>query len=149
MKVRLQLADIGLTRYGIPSEETFTLWANAAVRSGAEVVVRIVDESESRLLNGRYGGRREPTNVLAFPYACTPADECGYLGDIVMNAPLVMREAREQEREPRAHWAHLFIHALLHLTGYDHDTEEATVEMRARETDVLSRLNMASPWMEE
>lgn len=149
MKAVLQIADERLARYEIPDEKTFTQWADTALRQDAEVLVRIVDEEESRTLNSRYGGADKPTNVLAFPYEKMLPDEDAYLGDVVMNAPLVMREAEQQGIMPYAHWAHLFIHALLHLTGYNHKTGAETLKMRMRETAILERLNIPSPWRTE
>ncbi len=136
----------------IPSVENIELWIRAALQSDelnqAEVSVYVVDEAESQELNAQYRGKDKPTNVLSFP-ADIP-DEIGIplLGDLVVCAPVVEREALEQGKSLEAHWAHMLIHGTLHLLGYDHiDDDEADV-MEALETRLITQLNFPAPYAE-
>ncbi len=133
---------------GLPLVREFRAWG-AAVAGDARVCVRIVDERESAELNLRYRGRARATDVLSFPFDATPAPvpvDPNYLGDVVLAAPLVAREARRRKRPLKNHWAHLFVHGLLHLRGYRHDDAAAAARMEARESDVLRCLGFADPW---
>jgi len=116
----------------------------------AVVVVRIVDEAESEELNHAYRHKDSPTNVLSFPFEPPPgipADELdGYLGDLVICAPVVAREAAEQGKTTDAHWAHLVIHGVLHLLGYDHQNDAEAAEMEGREREILARLGFPDPY---
>ena len=133
----------------LPAAREFRTWA-AAVAGDARVGVRIVDEREAAALNLRYRGQSAPADVLSFPFDAAPAPvERDYLGDIVLAAPLVAREARRRRRPLKGHWAHLFVHGLLHLQGYRHDDEDAAARMEARESEVLLRLGFADPWRRE
>lgn len=146
MKVQLQIACDKPQRFEIPDAETFGAWANETSDLDTEAVVRVVDEDEARSLNKRHRKSDKPTNVLAFPYEPLLPDEPSYLGDIVIAAPLVVREAGERGVGAREHWALLFIHALLHLLGYDHERDADAERMQKRETEILTRLGMPSPW---
>lgn len=136
----------------IPSIENIEVWITAALQSDelneAEVSVYIVDEVESQELNSQYRGKDKPTNVLSFP-ADIP-DEVGVplLGDLVICAPIVEREAKEQGKTLEAHWAHMLVHGTLHLLGYDHvDDDEADV-MEALETRLITQLDFPAPYTE-
>lgn len=136
----------------IPSVENIERWIKSALQSDelnqAEVSVYIVDEAESQELNAQYRGKDKPTNVLSFP-ADIP-DEVGVplLGDLVICAPVVEREAHEQSKTLEAHWAHMLVHGTLHLLGYDHvDDDEAEV-MEALETRLITQLNFPAPYTE-
>ncbi len=136
----------------IPSVENIELWISTALHSDelnqAEVSVYIVDEPESQELNSQYRGKNKPTNVLSFP-AEIP-DEVGVplLGDLVVCAPVVEREAHEQGKSLEAHWAHMLVHGTLHLLGYDHvDDDEADV-MEALETRLITQLHFPAPYDE-
>lgn len=130
-------------------------WAEAALgrrARGRELAVRIVGPRESRRLNARYRGRDEPTNVLSFPtgeplgrLAPDPAAPAP-LGDLVLCSPVVAREARDQGKSLRAHWAHLIVHGALHLVGYDHIDPRDAQRMERREIAVLKRLGFANPY---
>jgi probable rRNA maturation factor len=113
-----------------------------------ELVVRIVDEAESARLNEDYRGKQGPTNVLAFPVGEMPATESEPvpLGDIVICAAIVAREAREQGKPLSAHWAHMVIHGCLHLRGFDHETEVEAGAMEAQERALLAELDIADPY---
>ncbi|RMG32419.1 MAG: rRNA maturation RNase YbeY [Gammaproteobacteria bacterium] len=140
---------------GTPPEAAFRHWAEAALNDpGKEtgLVIRVVDELESQNLNQEYRGRDGPTNVLSFPFEPPPgmpADAVGYhLGDLVICAPIVAREAEEQGKTLAAHWAHMVVHGVLHLQGMDHQTADQADEMEAREAEILERLGFGDPYDE-
>lgn len=134
-----------------PDPSSLRRWVRAALdvdkrHPDAEVSVRIVDEAEMRALNGRYRHQSRPTNVLSFP-AELPADlDLPLLGDVVVCAPVVLREAREQGKSSEAHWAHMLVHGTLHLLGYDHDREDEALTMEALETRLLTSLGYPAPY---
>ncbi|WP_127476093.1 rRNA maturation RNase YbeY [Sulfurivermis fontis] len=134
---------------GLPAEDDFRRWVAAALagrRDEAELTIRVVDEEESAELNGTYRYKLGPTNVLSFPFEAPPGVELPLLGDIVICAPVVAREAQEQDKTAAAHWAHMTVHGCLHLLGYDHiDPAEAEI-MENLERDVLSALGYADPY---
>lgn len=136
----------------IPGEPDLLHWAQAAWQSSGEagVVVRIVSEVESRELNRDYREKDSSTNVLSFPYDAPPIplddDEIEYLGDLVICQPVLEREAAEQGKTLTQHWAHMLIHGLLHLQGYDHITDEEAAEMESLETRILGELGFPDPY---
>lgn len=132
----------------VPAARSLRGWVEAALpaRGRAEVCVRIVDEAEMRRLNGRYRGKRKPTNVLSFPAALPGGLKLPLLGDIVVCAPVVSREAREQGKRPRAHWAHMLVHGTLHLRGFDHEHEAEARAMERRERRILAALGFPDPY---
>lgn len=137
----------------LPTRADFGRWAAAALdgrRRGAELTVRIVGEAESRRLNRTWRGLDRATNVLSFSAGpaedLPPALRDEALGDLVLCAPLVRREAREQGKETAAHWAHLVVHGTLHLLGYDHAEPESAGAMEALETGILAGLGIADPY---
>lgn len=113
-----------------------------------EVVVRIVDEAEAATLNARYRGRAGAPNVLAFPFEGPEHLNSPLLGDIVICAPRLESEAREQGKALAAHWAHLVVHGTLHLLGYDHQDATQALVMEAQETRILAELGFADPYAE-
>jgi probable rRNA maturation factor len=126
----------------IPPDRTLRKWALAALDRDAEVTVRYVAEAEGRRLNRQYRGKDYATNVLTFVYESEPLR-----GDVVICAPVVAREAREQGKELRAHHAHLLVHGLLHLQGLDHEASAAAARrMEARERAILARLGVGDPY---
>jgi len=137
---------------GLPSEEELRRWAARAIegrRESASMTLRIVDERESAELNGEYRGKPGPTNVLSFPFEAPPQVEMDLIGDIVVCAPVVAREAEEQGKPLAAHWAHMVVHGCLHLLGYDHmDPEEAEV-MEKLETEILAGLGYGNPYVSD
>jgi len=108
--------------------------------------LRIVDEAESASLNTRFRGRLGPTNVLSFPYEERDRGKTQFLGDIVICAPIVAAEALAASRSENAHWAHLLIHGILHLRGFDHHTDQDARMMEGRETQVLQSLGFTDPY---
>lgn len=132
-----------------PRPEDVKRWVRAALaglRSDAEVVIRIVGQVEAADLNLRYRDRHGPTNVLSFPFGDAAVPGCRPLGDVVICAPLVCREARAQGKTPEAHWAHLVVHGVLHLLGYEHERDEEAGVMEAEETKVLAGLGFPEPY---
>lgn len=141
----LELAIQFAVKAELPSRADFRRWAQAALRADAAAALRVVDEAEGRDLNRDYRGKDYPTNVLTFEYG--PDQESGCLsGDIVLCAPVVEREAREQGKELAAHYAHLTVHGLLHLQGYDHEKKGEAVTMEALESFIMQRLGFPDPY---
>ena len=139
---------------GIPTVESIREWVQLAVNEtepgrDVEVSVRIVDEHEMRKLNRDYRQQDKPTNVLAFPAgdaAFVPPGERPLLGDIVVCASVVAREADEQGKPLDHHWCHMLVHGILHLLGHDHDTDQEAKAMEAVERRVLASLGIADPY---
>jgi probable rRNA maturation factor len=118
-------------------------WASAALKRPGEITVRIVGNAEGRRLNRRYRGEDHATNVLSFPYALS---QSMVQGDIVLCAPVIAREARSQGKTLEAHFAHLTVHAMLHLQGYDHGRPRAAERMEALERKLLTKLGYPDPY---
>jgi probable rRNA maturation factor len=134
---------------GLPGLDDFQKWVNASLQSSyqnLEQTIRIVDEEESQLLNKTYRGKDTPTNVLSFPVENSEYLEYECLGDLVICAPVVEREARQQGKELQVHWAHMVIHGMLHLQGYDHLIEDEAHKMEALEIDILAALGHTNPY---
>ena len=132
-----------------PGPASLRGWARlaAGARNG-ELGIRVVGSAESRALNLRYRGKRAPTNVLSFPMPAGAGGAHRMIGDVVVCAPLVAREAREQGKALRAHWAHMVIHGTLHLLGFDHQRATDARRMEGRERELLARLGFADPYGE-
>jgi probable rRNA maturation factor len=126
----------------IPTDTLLRKWARLVLPAGASVAVRYVTAAEGRRLNRDYRGKDYATNVLSFPYESKPVR-----GDVVICAPLVAREAREQGKDVKAHHAHLLVHGLLHLQGFDHERGPRDARrMEARERAVLALLGFGDPY---
>jgi probable rRNA maturation factor len=155
----------------LPAPNDFERWAGAALAAGleaqdralpqpAELTIRITDEDESAALNQRYRDKNGPTNILSFAFEPPPgivhpgldaadpelAALAALLGDLIICAPVVEREAREQAKPLTAHWAHLVVHGVLHLLGFDHLAAADAASMEALEIRVLERLGFPSPY---
>ena len=131
----------------VPTRARFRRWVKAALRQDAEIALRIVDEEEGRALNRDYRGKDYATNVLTFVYDDEfPGAERPLAGDIVLCAPVVAREAVQQEKPVEAHYAHLTVHGVLHLQGYDHENDEQARQMEALETRIVTKLGYADPY---
>ena len=136
----------------LPDEASFSRWVQASLQRPAtrlEQSIRIVDEAESRELNNTYRGRDYPTNVLSFPADTSDYLPYDYLGDLVICAPVVEREAREQGKDRLAHWAHMVVHGMLHLQGYDHEDETQAAIMEALEIEILAALGHTNPYQQD
>ena len=137
---------------GLPTAEQIEQWATAAVQPQSdevEMTVRIVDEAESHELNLNYRGKDRPTNVLSFPFECPDEVELPLLGDLVICRQVVEREAQEQNKPVMAHWAHMVVHGSLHLLGYDHIEDDEAEEMESLETQIMTGLGFADPYLSE
>ncbi len=132
----------------LPDKNMLTRWVNMALQPppNKELTIRIVDEAEASQLNETWRHRHGPTNVLSFPFECPPGIEIPLLGDIVICAPLVAREAAEQQKSLQAHWAHLVIHGTLHLLGYDHIEKTQAQVMESLEICALHNLGYPDPY---
>jgi probable rRNA maturation factor len=132
-----------------PRRAQFAAWAAAALRRPARrtvLSIRIVGASRSRSLNARYRGRDVPTNVLSFAGAGLSPDGRRFLGELVICAPVIAREALRQGKSPASHWAHITVHGVLHLQGYDHEDAVCARKMAKLEVQILDRLGFSSPY---
>lgn len=127
----------------LPTRPQFRRWVKVALQQDVQMVLRIVDDIEGRALNQSYRGKDYATNVLTFVYD----DSEPLYGDVVICAPVVAREAKEQGKELLAHFAHLTIHAVLHLQGYDHENKRDAEEMEALETALMLKLRYPAPYL--
>ena len=126
----------------LPTRQQFRRWIKSALLRDANIALRIMDETEGRALNKNFRGKDYATNVLTFVH-----EEDGLLhGDIAICAPVVEKEAREQRKNIQAHYAHLALHATLHLQGYVHEKEADATIMEALETALLAKLGYADPY---
>jgi len=147
----------------LPERADLERWISTAVTAGAphragatELTIRLVDEAEGAALNHRFRGREGPTNVLSFPFeapeAITGLDEPdtdplgALIGDLVICAPVVEGEARDQGKPREAHWAHMVVHGVLHLLGHDHVAPDDATRMEALETAILGGLGFPPPY---
>jgi len=154
-RLTLELQRVSETP-SLPSQAQLHAWALAALseQSGpVELVIRIVDEAESQVLNRDYRGKDRPTNVLSFPFEAPPelpAEAAGnLLGDLVICAPVVAREAAAQGKSPISHWIHMVVHGVLHLQGLDHQNDAEAGIMEALERKILASLGVADPYQIE
>lgn len=141
--------QIATSDENIPSDEDFQNWVAAALpedRLASEITIRVVDLDESQALNAQYRHQDKPTNVLSFPSDLPPELQIPLLGDLVVCAGVVAREATEQGKALKAHWAHMVVHGTLHLLGYDHVADADAEEMEALETRILSQLGFPAPY---
>ncbi|MDP1997491.1 MAG: rRNA maturation RNase YbeY [Gallionella sp.] len=128
----------------LPTRPQWRRWCKVALQRNVRMTLRIVDEAEGRELNKNYRGKDYATNVLTFVY-----DDAGVLsGDVVICAPIVEKEAHQQHKDLLAHYAHLAIHAALHLQGHDHENETDAAEMEALETRLMLKLRYPDPYQE-
>ena len=140
---------------GIPGDDQLRGFAEAAVENAesAEICVRIVDEAEGRALNLQWRGKDYATNVLSFPGSVPPGVPAGSLpglmGDLVLCAPVIAREANDQGKALAHHWAHLLIHGVLHLRGFDHIKQPGAALMEQREREILAGLGFPDPYPDD
>ena len=145
LKLTVQYATGTATHVGgVPTRPQFRKWVKAALTRDAEIVLRIVDEAEARSLNRNFRGKDYATNVLTFVYG----DAQPLSGDIVLCAPVVEKEARQQHKNLTAHYAHLTAHGVLHLQGWNHENEPDAVAMEQLETAIITKLGYDDPYQE-
>ena len=141
----------GLSRRGVPARASFAAWVDAALvvarrRRAAELSIRLVDADEGRELNRHYRDRDYATNVLSFPADLPPGIQLPLLGDLVICVPVVVREAVEQAKPLKHHYAHMTVHGVLHLLGHDHIDDADAERMEALERKALAGLGIADPY---
>jgi probable rRNA maturation factor len=140
---RLDLSvQYACNRKGLPLRADFVCWARAALAGGGVVTIRLVDADEGQTLNCDYRGKDYATNVLSFPYDTTPR----VIGDLVICPSVVEREAAEQNKALDAHYAHLTVHGMLHLQGWDHDNDDDAQAMEDEERKILAALGFPDPY---
>jgi probable rRNA maturation factor len=136
----------------VPAMADLEHWISAALQSqefvDAEVSVYIVDEDEGQELNAQYRGKDYPTNVLSFPADIAAEVGVPLLGDLVVCAPVVAREAQEQGKTLQAHWAHMLVHGTLHLIGFDHIEDDEAETMETLETQIVTGLGYPAPYQD-
>jgi probable rRNA maturation factor len=151
MKLRLSV-QYGVARAGLPAASVLRRWAHAALRGlrrrRVALGMRIVGNAESEALNGRFRRKSYPTNVLSFPFEAPPGTRSDILGDLVICAPVVRREAHTQRKPVNAHWAHMVVHGILHLRGYDHRKRRDAAVMEKMEIRLLKELGYANPYIQ-
>lgn len=134
----------------VPDHQSLTQWCSATLASQkikkAEVCIRVVSLDESEALNKQYRKKAKPTNVLSFPSDLPEELNLPFQGDLVICAPIVSKEASEQQKNLRAHWAHMVVHGTLHLLGFDHAREPDAETMELLEITILESLGFANPY---
>lgn len=150
--IRLDVSvEYAIPRAGVPAAVSFRKWVAAALKGRireADLALRIVGAKEGRALNRHYRGRDYATNVLSFPAELPEGVRLPLLGDIVLCAPVVAREAKEQKKSPADHWAHLTVHGTLHLLGWDHEDAREAECMEQLEREILAELGIEDPYAE-
>ena len=140
---RLNLSvQYACNREGLPLRAEFVRWARAALVGGGEITIRLVDAAEGQALNKEYRQKDYATNVLSFPYDTEPR----VMGDLVICPAVVAREAAEQNKPLAAHYAHLTVHGMLHLQGWDHEDDADAQAMEDEEREILAALGYADPY---
>lgn len=136
--------------HSVPSQQQIQRWVDLALSENqreAELVVRIVDSEESARLNAQYRNKPVPTNILSFPFDPPASMDMNYLGDLVICASILETEAKQQGKEIAQHWAHIVIHGVLHLQGYDHIDDNDALIMEAKEIAILKKLHIKNPYL--
>jgi probable rRNA maturation factor len=148
IRVDVQIA-VASDEHKLPTAKQFKQWVAQALhgrRNKGELTIRIVDANESTQLNETYRHKSGPTNVLSFPCEAAVPMRVPLLGDLVICAAVVEREAQQQHKPLEAHWAHMVIHGTLHLLGFDHLTEAEAKEMEGMEVNLLQQMGYANPY---
>lgn len=149
--MQIQL-DVQREVTALPKDHELLKWVTEALtfeqHGDTELTIRFVSEAESAQLNEQYRHKSGATNVLSFPFDAPAEVEINLLGDLIICTAVVMSEARQQQKQELAHWAHMVIHGTLHLLGYDHLTEAEANIMESKEITILSQLGYADPYRE-
>lgn len=147
LTVELQYA---VTKIALPKEAQFQSWAKAIetpANDSQVATIRIVSEQEMSALNKQYRQKDGPTNVLSFPVELHDEVNVPFIGDVVICAPIVINEARQQGKIEESHWAHMTVHGILHLQGYDHIDEAEAVQMESLEIKIMQKLGFNNPYL--
>ncbi|MCX7554416.1 rRNA maturation RNase YbeY [Marinicella sp. S1101] len=145
----IQIELINEGQLNAPAAAEFEQWLaplSAKLQATGEVCIKIIDADESQYLNQTYRGKDRPTNVLSFPSEIPDFVDSDHLGDLAICMPIVTTEAEQQNKPLKHHWAHMMIHGVLHLLGYDHIEEDEADEMEALEVEILAHLEIPNPY---
>lgn len=150
----MNVLDIQLVSqsHQIPEKNKFQKWVDAILSDeteNSEIVIRIVDEAEMIQFNEQYRDKKGTTNILSFPFEVPEGIESDLLGDLLVCAPVVEQESSQQNKELEHHWAHLIIHGVLHLLGYNHIEDSDAEEMEVLEIGILSKIKIKNPYQEK
>jgi probable rRNA maturation factor len=135
----------------LPDQDQFQYWVDAVLKDetqDSELVIRIVDEAEMIQFNEQYRDKKGSTNILSFPFEVPEGVDSNLLGDILVCAAVVEKEAHQQHKELDHHWAHMIVHGVLHLLGYDHVDDQDAEEMEALEIKILKKIKIKNPYEE-
>ena len=147
--------DLQIDAAEAPEPDSIIAWAQWAsgelldlppLADDTELSIQVLDEDAVQTLNREFRGKDKPTNVLSFPYEAMPGVEIPLLGDIVLCAGVIAREAKEQQKSLQDHWAHMLVHGVLHLRGFDHIEDDEAEEMEALERSILSAHGVSDPY---
>jgi probable rRNA maturation factor len=148
---RLDIQTVSQSKQ-LPKQEHFQLWVDAVLNDAtqeSEVVIRIVDEEEMTQFNQQYRKKTGSTNILSFPFEIPDGVDSDLLGDLLVCAPVVEKESKQQNKELEHHWAHLIVHGTLHLLGHDHIDDAEAEEMEALEIKILKTIKIENPYREK
>jgi len=132
----------------LPEKAQFQTWVDTVLTDDNEIVIRLVDTAESATLNQRYRHKKGATNILSFPFDAPEIIASALLGDLIICAPLVEQQAQQQQKPLLHHWAHIVIHGVLHLLGYNHENDAEAYVMESKEIDLLKKLSIHNPYQE-
>jgi len=147
----LDFQIVSISKY-LPDEALFKTWVDTVLKDpsqDSEIVIRIVDKEEMIQFNEQYRNKKGATNILSFPFEAPEGVESDLLGDLLVCAAVVEAEAAEQNKELEHHWAHMIVHGVLHLIGYDHINDEDAEEMEALEIKILKTIKIDNPYEEK
>ncbi len=133
----------------LPSQDQFQYWVDAVLKDDSqdsELVIRLIDEDEMTQFNQQYRNKKGSTNILSFPFDAPEGIESHLLGDLLICAPVVEREIQQQNKILEHHWAHMIVHGVLHLLGYDHSDDKEAEEMEALEIKILKIIKIDNPY---
>jgi probable rRNA maturation factor len=141
--------NVDVSNANLPDEESFQLWAESACPGDDDVIasLQIINSEEMQALNKTYRGKDGPTNVLSFPMQLPDEVDIKILGDLALCVDVINEEAKAQRKSIQAHWAHMVIHGMLHLQGYDHIDDKEAVVMESMEVDILKKLGFENPYL--
>ncbi|MFI4846865.1 MAG: rRNA maturation RNase YbeY [Candidatus Makana argininalis] len=133
----------------IPSENIFLNWVSSEliiIKKLSKITIRIVDKEESRMLNLNFRGKNIPTNILSFPFETPKGFKTLFIGDLVICKPLLYLESKKQKKDLKSYWAHIFVHGLLHLLGYNHLIYKKAIDMKNLESKIMKNIGYHDPY---